>query len=84
MIRQPANSVYVVDSRAGETIPLSTVAPNAWKPAETDCEVEFRYVGDVCCMLFLDAHVTTSNKWIDLADLQNNRQTRVERLDQRN
>jgi hypothetical protein len=35
-------------------------------------------------MLFLDAHVTTSNKWIDLADLQNNRQTRVERLDQRN
>jgi len=84
MIRQPANSVYVLDSRAGETIPLPAVAPNAWKPAETDCEVEFRYVGDVCCMLFLDAHVTTSNKWIDLADLQNNRQTRVERLDQRN
>jgi len=84
MIRQPGNSLYIVDSRAGETIPLPATASNAWKPAEADCEVEFRYVGDVCCMLFLDAHVTTSNKWIDLADLQNNRQTRVERLDQRN
>jgi len=84
MIRQPGNSLYIVDSRAGETIPLPATASNAWKPAEAGCEVEFRYVGDVCCMLFLDAHVTTSNKWIDLADLQNNRQTRVERLDQRN
>ena len=84
MIRQPGNSLYIVDSRAGETIPLPATATNAWKPADPGCEVEFRYVGDVCCMLFLDAHVTTSNKWIDLADLQNNRQTRVERLDQRN
>jgi prepilin-type N-terminal cleavage/methylation domain-containing protein len=83
MIRQPANSLYIVDSRAGETIPLPATASNAWKPSDAGCEVEFWYVCDICCMLFLDAHVTTSNKWIDLADLQNNRQTRVERLDQR-
>lgn len=84
MIRLPAMAVYAVDSRAGETIPLPAVAPDAWKPAMADCEVEFRYVGDVCGMLFLDAHVATQTKWADLADLQNNRQVRVERLDQRN
>lgn len=84
MIRQPGNSVYIVDSRAGETIPLPAIAPKAWTTADADCEVEFRYAGDVCCMLFLDSHVTTSSRWIDLADLQNNRQTRIERLDQRN
>jgi prepilin-type N-terminal cleavage/methylation domain-containing protein len=83
-IRNPGMSVYAVDSRAGETIPLSTVAPDAWKPAAALCEVEFRYVGDVTCLLYLDGHVLNQTKWIDLADLQTNRQTRVERLDQRN
>jgi prepilin-type N-terminal cleavage/methylation domain-containing protein len=84
MIRYPGMSVYAVDSRAGETIPLPSVAPNAWIPGNAACEVEFRYLGDACCMLFLDAHVTNSSKWIDIPDLQNNRQVRVERLDQRN
>jgi len=84
MIRYPGMSVYAVDSRAGETIPLPSVAPNAWIPSNAACEVEFRYLGDACCMLFLDAHVTNSSKWIDIPDLQNNRQVRVERLDQRN
>ena len=84
MIRNPGISVYAVDSRAGETIPLPSVAPDAWKPAAAACEVEFRYVGDVTCLLYLDGHVTNQTKWIDLADLANNRQTRVERLDQRN
>jgi hypothetical protein len=35
-------------------------------------------------MLYLDGHVGTQTKWIDLNDLVNNRQTRVERLDERN
>lgn len=84
MIRHPAMAVYAVDSRAGETIPLPAVAPDAWRPGTADCEVEFRYVGDVCGMLFLDGHVATQTKWVDVADLMNNRQVRVERLDQRN
>jgi hypothetical protein len=86
MIRHPAMSMYLVDSRAGETIPLpnATVAPNAWLAGNAQCEVDFRYVGDVCSMLYMDGHVTTQTKWINVADLLTNRQTRIERLDQRN
>ena len=88
MIKYPGMSMYAVDSRAGETIPLpdpsNTQTQDIWRPASLDCEVEFRYVGDVCCMLYLDAHVATMGKWVDLQDLRNNRQTRVERLDQQN
>ena len=86
MIRHPAMSMYLVDSRAGETIPLpnSTVAPNAWLAGNAQCEVDFRYVGDVCSMLYMDGHVTSQTKWINVADLLTNRQTRIERLDQRN
>ena len=78
--------MYLVDSRAGETMPLPTdpLAPNAWLPANAQCEVDFRYLGDACSMLYLDGHVGTQTKWIDLNDLVNNRQTRVERLDERN
>ena len=86
MLRFPAISMYLVDSRAGETMPLPTdpLAPNAWLPANAQCEVDFRYLGDACSMLYLDGHVGTQTKWIDLNDLVNNRQTRVERLDERN
>ena len=86
MTRHPAMSMYLVDSRAGETIPLpaSTTAPNAWVAGNAQCEVDFRYVGDVCSMLYMDGHVTTQTKWINVADLLTNRQTRIERLDQRN
>jgi type II secretory pathway pseudopilin PulG len=95
-IRMPANSLYLVDSRAGETIPLPSEAasatdlsgaaaanPNAWLPASRDCEVEFRYIGDLCSMLYLDGHIASMAKWTDLNDLQVNRQTRVEGLDRR-
>ena len=80
MIKRPAQSMYAVDSRAGETIPMTT---DAWKVGTDTCEVEFRHVGEVCTMLFLDGHVTTESKWVDLADLEGFRQIRVTRLDQR-
>jgi hypothetical protein len=35
-------------------------------------------------MLYMDGHVTTQTKWINVSDLLTNRQTRIERLDQRN
>ena len=47
------------------------------------CEVEFRYVGDLCCMLYLDGHVATMSKWSNFTELVTTRQTRVDRLDRR-
>ena len=89
MIKYPGQGVYLVDSRAGETIPTPSATgtganPNAWVAGNDACEVDFRYVGDVTCMLYLDAHVSTMGAWANLQDLQNNRATRIERLDQRN
>ena len=46
-------------------------------------EVDFRYTGDVCIMLFMDGHVTTEAKWTDLNELERGRQIRVRGLDQR-
>lgn len=96
-IRMPANSLYLVDSRAGETIapPVRTADTNPpqWDPASIvpwtpndpngGCEVEFRYVGDLCCMLYLDAHVATMGKWSSVNELTTTRQTRLDRLDRR-
>ena len=100
MIRLPANSMYAIDSRAGETIqpPVST-GTNQWEPQSLRrwtpvnpsnpdepkqyCEVEFRYIGDLCCMLYLDGHVGTMGKWANYAELATTRQTRVDRLDRR-
>lgn len=79
MIKRPAMSAYLVDSRAGECIPQT---PEAWLPDTTDGQVEFRYAGDVCCMLFLDGHVTVESKWQDLPNLEGTRQIRVRRLDE--
>lgn len=67
-IRLPAESVYIVDSRAGETI-----APTAdpWRGNDiTRCQVDFRYPGSTCIMLFVDGHVDTQAKWKTLEELQ--------------
>ncbi len=79
-IRRPNQSMYLVDSRAGETIPL---VDTAWRPDTPDCEIDFRYVGDVCTMLFMDGHVSTEAKWTDLNDLERSRPIRIRALDQR-
>jgi prepilin-type N-terminal cleavage/methylation domain-containing protein len=101
MIRMPAQSLYLIDSRAGETIepPVFNATSNQydtdslkrWRPINNAspqeprelCEVEFRYIGDLCCVLYLDAHVATQGKWTDFPELPNARQTRVDRLDRR-
>lgn len=80
MIKRPGQSVYLVDSRAGETI---ATTPDPWNVSSNTCEVEFRYVGDLTLMLYMDGHVTPESKWTDLTDLQQNRQIRVENLDKR-
>lgn len=80
MIRRPMQSLYAIDSRAGEVIPTD---PDAWIVDSATGEVEFRYIGDVCTMLFLDGHVTNESKWTNLTDLEANRPIRVRNLDQR-
>lgn len=79
MIKRPAMSVYLVDSRAGETIAMT---PEAWLPDSPTGEVEFRYIGEMACMLYLDGHVSTESKWVDLEDLQTRRPIRIERLNE--
>ncbi|MBU3727902.1 MAG: type II secretion system protein [Phycisphaerales bacterium] len=67
-IRLPSESVYVVDSRAGETI-----APTAdpWRGNDlARCQVDFRYPGSTCIMLFVDGHVDTQAKWKTIEELQ--------------
>ena len=69
-VKRPEQSVYVVDSFAGEVIndPGMTYPQDvtAWEAPEL--EVDFRY-NDACLMLFLDGHVNPEGPWLDLIDL---------------
>ncbi len=67
-IKRPAESVYLVDSRAGEIIePIA----DPWKANDTTlCQVDFRYPGETCLFLCLDGHVQTEPKWADIEELQ--------------
>ncbi len=82
-IVRPERSMYVVDSFAGETIaPLPE--PFATDPPPPDIgftqEVDFRYTGWTCLMLFLDDHVEPVTRFQDLADLEDKRGIRVRDL----
>ncbi len=67
-IKRPSESVYLVDSRAGEVI---SPTANPWKADDlTLCEVDFRYPGSTCIMLCLDGHIQTESKWDDIEELQ--------------
>ena len=67
-VKRPVESVYLVDSRAGEIIEPTA---NPWKASDaTLCEVDFRYPGETCLFLCLDGHVQTEAKWDDIEELQ--------------
>lgn len=81
-IKAPDRSVYLVDSVAGEVIEDE---PEPWfndpqTAGERTLEVDFRYPGDVCLMLFLDGHVDPVAEWVDLMNLEDDRNTRVRDL----
>ncbi len=86
-IKSPERSMYLVDSFAGEVIEDD---PPPFDNTSTQ-EVDFRYPGDVCLMLFLDGHAQTVAKFDNLDELQGSssgptkrsRQIRVQNLDQR-
>lgn len=82
-IKRPFQSIYLVDSYAGEVI-----APDCtpWGCEDTpasaeDVEVDFRYVGEVALLLLLDGAVRSEPKWATLEELQTDRQLRVQNLD---
>lgn len=64
-IRQPSHGVWLIDSRAGETIRLNE---EAW--AGHDGEVDHRYVGDITLIMLLDGHTESLDHFDTLADLQ--------------
>jgi type II secretory pathway pseudopilin PulG len=83
-IRAPEQSMYLVDSFAGETIepedaPFDNTLPGGGNLKTI--EVDFRYSG-ACLMLFLDGHVNPESAWSTLADVQGKRRIRVQNLDQ--
>ena len=79
-IKSPERSMYLVDSLIGETIDPVDAPFDSAGPC---LEVDFRYPGDVCLMLFLDGHAQTVSKFPDLVELQGKRQIRVQHLDER-
>jgi type II secretory pathway pseudopilin PulG len=81
-IKRPFQSLYLVDSFAGEVI-RPECAPFGCEDGvgETQVEVDFRYVGDLCLMLLLDGSVRAEPRWSDLQELEVERQVRVRNLD---
>ncbi len=92
-IKIPSQSMYLVDSFVGEVIE-DELAPFHRTPAVSPptIEVDFRYAGDTCLMLFLDGHVQPEGIWKDLDALQgdpnepqdNGRGIRIQKLTQDN
>lgn len=91
-IKNPGQSMYLVDSIAGEIInpnddpglagaigdPYNNAPPSAGQVSPM--EVDFRYNG-ACLMMFLDGHSAPQTPWDDLDDLETNRKVRVRSLD---
>lgn len=85
-IKSPDRSLYLVDSWAGEVIedepdPYDNTTSD---PSIMTLEVDFRYPGSTCLMLFLDGHISPEGEWEDLCTLELSRQIRVQELTQRN
>ncbi len=87
-IKFPAQSMYLVDSFVGEIIE-DELEPYGRDPmgqsSEDTIEVDFRYGGDVCLMLFLDGHIGQQTSWDELCDLEKSggRNVRVRNLTER-
>ena len=72
-IKVPEQSMYLVDSFYGEIIqdepgPFDRVPPGLAGPLTI--EVDFRYAGETCLMLFMDGHVQPQGIWKNLDELQ--------------
>ncbi len=64
-IKRPDAAVWLVDSRAGETVSMDELA---W--AGHDGEIDHRYVGDMTLLLLLDGHTESVDHFDSLQELQ--------------
>jgi len=72
-VRHPARGLLLVDSFAGETIdPIDlTSGVGPWEGDDPALgQVDFRYVGKVAGILFIDGHTEVQPQWTNLEDLQ--------------
>lgn len=89
-IRRPGRTVYLVDSWYGEVIDptpegFGSPSPGFGTGGSTDGgpfegEVDFRYPGQTCLMLFMDGHVDTEETWDDFQDLGQLRNIQIDEL----
>ncbi len=86
-IKAPDQGIYLIDSLAGEVIEDDIEpwhANMAVAESDSTCEVDFRYSGDTCLMLFLDGHTKPVGRWKNLEELWTIRKIRVQELTVRN
>ena len=81
-IRQPARSMYLIDSYAGEVIEDDPGPFSLCTGDLQQTQVDFRY-GGVCLVLFLDGHVRPESPWKTLTELEQDRGVRVQELTRR-
>ncbi|MCH2143857.1 MAG: hypothetical protein MK082_01785 [Phycisphaerales bacterium] len=85
-VRRPSQTVYLVDSWYGEVIEPTAEGFGSPDPAggggeePTEGQVDFRYPGESCLMLFLDGHIQTEGQWDVFTDLKDIRNIRVDEL----
>ena len=83
-VRRPANTMYLIDSKYGETIeptPEGFGSPMDPNPGQVfPGQVDFRYPGQTALMLFLDGHIGTETEWEQFSDLREIRNIQVDSL----
>jgi type II secretory pathway pseudopilin PulG len=82
-VRRPGKTVYLVDSYYGEVIaptPEGFGSPEDPSGTTFDGQIDFRYPGETCLMLFMDGHVGTEGKWDLFDDLNDLRGIQVDSL----
>lgn len=78
-INSPAESLYLIDSSAGETI-TDDHDDDAWVFDSPDRELDFRYGGEAVLILLLDGSTREEGRFDDLEELEQ-RGVRVDDLD---
>lgn len=84
-IKHSDQTMYLVDSWHGEVIEptafgFGSPSPSFGTGQSFEGQVDFRYPGNTCLMLFMDGHIGTENSWDDFTDLRSIRNIRVSDL----
>lgn len=82
-IKNPASSMYLMDSNIGELLTVNDASLNVNNPDLQLTGVDWRYPGGVTNCLFLDGRVDSFSEWDTLKELEKDFKVRVFSLDQR-